>query len=119
MKKFLNEYTNIKKMIAEKKEYKQMMAHVKAMPEDYKYVFINIQKYMWTYAAGTGYDIMAVQYNLVELFESGISNRKKVLEVTGGDVAAFCDELLLNCKTYTENRREKLNREIHEFVING
>ena len=46
MKKFLNEYTNIKKMNAEKKEYKQMMAHVKAMPEDYKYVFMNIQKYM-------------------------------------------------------------------------
>ena len=55
----------------------------------------------------------------MELFESGISNGKKVLEVTGDDVAAFCDELLLNCKTYTENRREKLNREIHEFVING
>jgi DNA-binding ferritin-like protein (Dps family) len=34
------------------------------------------------------------------------------LDVTGKDVAAFCDELLRAARTYTEDWREKLNREI-------
>ena len=94
------------------------MTRVEAMPEDYKFVFMKIQKYMWMFTAGAGYDMMEVHDDLVELFESGIANGKKVLEVTGDDVASFCDELLLNCTTYTENWRDKLNREVHEKVGN-
>lgn len=62
--------------------------------------------------------MMKVHNDLVDLFESGVANGKSVLEITGDDVAGFCDELLLNCKTYTENHRDKLNREIHEKVRN-
>ena len=118
MSDFFNDYFNIKKMIEEKREYKQQMAGVEAMPEDYKFVFKKIQSYMWMFTAGAGYDMMEVHNDLVELFESGIANSKKVLEITGDDVAAFCEELLKNCKTYTENWRDKLNREIHEKIEN-
>ena len=118
MSDFFNDYFNIKKMIEEKREYKQQMARVEAMPEDYKFVFKKIQSYMWMFTAGAGYDMMEVHNDLVELFESGIANSKKVLEITGDDVAAFCEELLKNCKTYTENWRDKLNREIHEKIEN-
>lgn len=118
MSKFFNDYFNIKKMIKEKRDYKHQMPRVEAMPEDYKFVFKKIQSYMWKFTAGAGYDMMEMHNDLVELFESGIANRKKVLEVTGDDVAAFCEELLLNCKTYTENWRDKLNREIHEKLGN-
>ncbi len=116
MTDFFNDYFNIKRMIEEKREYKQQMARVEAMPEDYKFVFKKIQSYMWTFASGAGYDMMEVHNNLVELFESGIANNKKVLEITGDDVAEFCEELLKSCKTYTENWRDKLNREIHEKI---
>ena len=116
MSDFFNDYFNIKKMIEEKREYKQQMARVEAMPEDYKFVFKKIQSYMWMFTAGAGYDMMEVHNDLVELFESGIANSKKVLEITGDDVAAFCEELLKNCKTYTENWRDKLNHEIHEKI---
>lgn len=118
MSNFFNDYFNIKRMVEEKREYKYQMARVEAMPEDYKFVFKKIQSYMWKFTAGTGYDMMEMHNDLVELFESGIANGKKVLEVTGDDVAAFCEELLLNCRTYTENWRETLNREIHEKVGN-
>lgn len=101
-----------KKMVGDKKEYKQMMARVSALPEDYQFVFEKIQRYMWNFAAGNGYDMLKVQYELIELFEVGAADGKHVLEITGENVAAFCDELLLNAKTYTEDWREKLNYDI-------
>lgn len=116
MSDFFNDYFNIKRMIEVKREYKQQMARVDAMPEDYKFLFNKIQNHMWMFTAGAGYDMMEVHNDLVELFESGIANNKKVLEITGDDVAAFCEELLLNCKTYTGNWRKKLNCEIHEKI---
>jgi DNA-binding ferritin-like protein (Dps family) len=109
---FFNNYLNIPKMIEEKREYRQQMARAEALPEDYRYVFKKIQKHMWMFAAGSGYDMMRIHYDLIELFEEGAAEGRRVLEVTGGDVAAFCDELLQNAQTYTENWREKLNRDI-------
>jgi DNA-binding ferritin-like protein (Dps family) len=67
---------------------------------------------MWMFASGNGYDMMRIHYDLIELFESGAAEGKHVLEITGEDVASFCDELLRNAKTYTEDWRESLNRDI-------
>lgn len=113
MSDFFDKYFNIKKMIESKREYKEQMARVDAMPEDYRYVFKEIQKHMWMFAAGDGYDMMDIHYGLIELFENGAAEGRGVLEVTGDDVAAFCEELLKNAKTYTEDWRVKLNRDIH------
>lgn len=112
MSDFFDDYFNIKKMVKSKREYKEQMAKVEALPEDYQYVFKKIQEHMWKFAAGSGYDMMNIQYDLIELFESGAAGGKHVLDVTGEDVAAFCDELLRNAETYMENWREKLNRDI-------
>lgn len=82
------------------------------LPHDYQFVYKKIQEYMWNFAAGNGYDMLKIQYELIDLFEGGAAEGKHVLEITGDNVAAFCDELLRNAKTYTENWREKLNRDI-------
>jgi len=112
MSEFFDNYFNIKKLMESKREYKQQMARVKALPEDYQYVFKKIQGHMWNFAAGAGYDMLKIHYDLIELFESGAADGKLVLEITGEDVAAFCDELLRSASTYTENWREALNRDI-------
>lgn len=112
MLKFFDDYFNIKKMFESKREYKQQMARVKALPDDYQYVFKKIQGHMWMFAAGAGYDMMKIHYDLIELFESGAAESKSVLEITGEDVATFCEELLRSASTYTENWREALNRDI-------
>ena len=104
---------NIKK---DKREYKEFLKRIKALPDDYRFVFDKIQKYMWSLAGGDGYDIISLQQNLLELFEASASDGKKVIDVTGKDVAEFCDELLLNARTYTGNMREKLNKDILKFV---
>ncbi len=112
MSDFFDNYFNIKKMIESKREYKQQMARVAALPEDYQYVFKKIQGHMWMFAAGAGYDMLKIHYDLIELFEDGAANGKHILEITGEDVAAFCEELLRSASTYTENWREALNRDI-------
>lgn len=112
MSEFFDNYFNIKKMIRSKREYRQQMARVEALPKDYQYVFKKIQSHMWMFAAGSGYDMMKIHYDLIELFETGAAEGKPVLEITGEDVASFCDELLRSARTYTEDWREALNRDI-------
>ncbi|MGF7011172.1 DNA-binding ferritin-like protein (Dps family) [Lachnospiraceae bacterium PF1-21] len=119
MSNFFDEYLNIPKILNDKKEYREHMRRVEALPEDYQYVFKKIQDHMWRFAAGSGYDMMKVHYDLIELFEEGAAEGKDVLEITGDDVAAFCDELLKNSETYMENWREKLNRDIHHKLGKG
>ena len=108
----------IEKIVGDKKEYKQQMSRVKALPEDYQFVYKKIQEYTWKFASGDGYDILKIQYDLIDLFEAGAADGKPVLEVTGEDVAAFCDELLRNAKTWTENWPNALNRDIMEKLGN-
>jgi DNA-binding ferritin-like protein (Dps family) len=102
----------IKKMISDKKEYKMMMARVDALPEDYQFVFKKIQNYMWNFSAGNGMDMLHMQYELIDLFESGAAEGRQVLEITGEDVASFADELVANAKTYYDKYREDLNQSI-------
>ena len=111
-------WESFKKMVGDKKEYREMMARVKGLPGEYQFVYEKIQKYMWNFTAGDGYDMLKVQYELIDLFEDGAAAGKSVLMVTGGDVAAFCDELLKNAKTYTGNLGEKLNRDIRNKLGN-
>lgn len=89
-----------------------MEARAKALPKDYQIVYSEIQNYMWQFSAGSGMDTIPIFEGVLELFESGAANGKKVLDVTGHDVASFCDELLRNVKTYTENWRKELNSNI-------
>lgn len=119
MSEFFDNYLNIRKMMESKREYKEQMARVEALPKDYQYVFKKIQGHMWMFAAGSGYDMMKIHYDLVELFEAGAAEGKHVLEITGEDVAAFCDELLRSARTYTEDWRETLNRDILKKLGKG
>lgn len=104
----------IKKMIGDKKEYKEQMARVEGLPEEYQFVFKKIQGYMWNFAGGDGSDMLQTQYELIELFEASAADGKHVLDVTGKDVVGFCDELLRDTKAWTDRYREGLNRDIME-----
>jgi DNA-binding ferritin-like protein (Dps family) len=57
--------------------------------------------------------------DLLDLFEAGAADGKRVLEITGTDVAEFCDELLRNTKTWTANWHEALNRDIARGLGKG
>lgn len=116
MKKFFDEYLNFKKMAREKREYKQFMSRVDNLPSDYAFVFKKTQEYMWQFCSGAGYDMMELQKDLLELFESGAISQKPVLDITGNDVAGFVEELLRHTNTWNKDWKEKLNREIQSKI---
>ncbi|MBA3679199.1 DUF1048 domain-containing protein [Candidatus Saccharibacteria bacterium] len=99
----------LSKITGDKKEWKAMEARAKALPKDYQVVYGEMKKYIWT---SSGLALIDVFKGLLDLFEESSASGKKVLEVTGDDVAAFCDELLKGEKTYTEKWRETLNSDI-------
>ncbi|MFA6198146.1 MAG: DUF1048 domain-containing protein [Patescibacteria group bacterium] len=109
----------LKKIIGDKKAWKEMEARAKVMPRDYQVVYGEIKKYLWKYPAGTGMDTVSILEGLLGLFETGSADGKNALEITGEDVAAFCDELLKNTKTYTGNWREALNRDVMKKIGSG
>lgn len=49
---------------------------------------------------------------IVDLFEEGSALGKGVLEVTGNDVAAFCDDLIKDSKTYADLYQESVDQEV-------
>lgn len=106
----------LKKIIGDKNELRNMQTRAKALPPEYAFVFHKIQSYMWNFSSGHGMDMMPIFEDLLGLFEEGAAAGKRVLEVTGEDVASFSDALLKNANTYTENWHDKLNREVNHAI---
>src|ERR1700712_2389987 len=100
------------KILGDKKEWRRMEARAGGLPSDYQIVYNEIKKYMGRFTAGDGMDIVAILKDLLELFETGAADGKRVLEVTGEDVAGFCDERLRSAKPYTEKWHDALNRNV-------
>jgi DNA-binding ferritin-like protein (Dps family) len=101
--------------LEEKREYKQMMKRVDALPEDYRFAFRKIQKYMFSTGIGIDSDGgIKIFADLVDWFEASAAEGKQVLDVMGNDVGAFVEELASASITYTQKLREKLNKEVME-----
>lgn len=102
----------LKKIIGDKQEWRRMEARAKALPRDYQIVHGEIKNYMFKFSAGSGMDTVVILQDLLGLFETGSADGRRALEVTGKDVATFCDELLRNARTYTAQWHEELNRDV-------
>jgi len=102
----------IKKILNDKKEYKEMMARVEALPGDYPEAYKKICEYMWRFSAGSGMDMLRIQYDLIDLFEDGAAEGKDVLEITGEDVTAFANGLIEQAKRWDDKLRTNLNKSI-------
>ncbi len=104
--------------LEEKKEYKQFMMRVDALPKEYSYAFKKIRQYMYSVGSPNGditiFTNMEMFTNLVDLFELSAAEGKSVLDVIGNDVGKFSDEFMRASAGNAETLREKLNREIKE-----
>ena len=100
------------KVIGDKKEWRSMEARADALPRDYRIVYREMKQYMWRFTSGDGMDIVAVLRNVLGLFETGAAQGKHVLDVTGPDVAAFCDERLRSNPSFADRWRTSLNRDV-------
>lgn len=101
----------IRDIIEGKKEWRAHVARVKSLPQDYQIVYNEIQKYLFKVGPielTEGTDLLS---GIIDLFEEGAALGKGVLEVTGSDVAAFCDDLIKDSKTYADIYQESVDQE--------
>lgn len=102
---------SIKDIIEGKKEWRAHVARVKALPQDYQIVYKEIQKYLFKVGPVDLAEGTSLLSGIVDLFEEGAALGKGVLEVTGTDVAAFCDDLIKDTKTYADIYQESVEQE--------
>lgn len=107
---------SIQDIIQGKKEWRAHMARVKALPKDYQIVYKEIQKYLFKVGPVELTEGTGLLSGIVDLFEEGVSTGKSVLQVTGKDVAAFCDDLIKDTKTYADLYQESVNQEVHKAM---
>ncbi|WP_286228420.1 DUF1048 domain-containing protein [Neobacillus mesonae] len=94
----------------DKREWKAMEARAKALPREYHNAYNAIKTYLWTAGGPTDWeDCSRIFGGILDLFEVGSAEGKKVTDLTGKDVAAFCDELVKDSKTWKDKYRTKLN----------
>lgn len=103
---------SIQDIIEGKKEWRAHMARVKALPQDYRVVYKEIQKYLFKVGPVELTEGTGLLSGIIDLFEEGAASRKGVLEVTGNDVAAFCDDLIKDSKTYADIYQESVDKEV-------
>ncbi|RDY70180.1 DUF1048 domain-containing protein, partial [Halobacillus trueperi] len=96
----MNIYEKIIGGLDDKREWRAMEERAKALPSEYHNAYKAIQKYMWTTGGPTDWkDTKRVFDGILDLFEQGAAENRKVTDLTGDDVAAFCDDLLADEKT--------------------
>ncbi|WP_276357060.1 DUF1048 domain-containing protein [Cohnella caldifontis] len=106
----------IQDILKGKKEWRAHVARVKALPKDYQIVYREIQKYLFKVGPVELTEGTGLLSGIVDLFEEGAASGKGVLEVTGSNVAAFCDDLIKDSKTYADIYQESVNREVNKAV---
>ncbi|SFG87501.1 DUF1048 domain-containing protein [Sporolactobacillus nakayamae] len=107
---------SIQDIIQGKKEWRAHMARVKVLPKDYQIVYKEIQKYLFKVGPVELSDSTGLLSGIVDLFEEGASLGKGVLEVTGNDVATFCDDLIKGSKTNADIYEETVNQEVSKAM---
>ena len=106
----------IQDIIEGKKEWREHMARIKMLPQDYQIVYKEIQKYLFKVGPVELNEGTGLLSGIVDLFEEGAALEKGVLEVTGSDVAAFCDDLIKDSKTYVDIYQESTNQEVYKAI---
>jgi DNA-binding ferritin-like protein (Dps family) len=100
----------IQDIIEGKKQWREHMARVKALPPDYQIVYKEIQRYLFKVGPVDLPD-GGLLSGIVDFFEEGVAAGKGVLELIGNDVAAFCDDLVKDSPTYADVYQESISGE--------
>jgi DNA-binding ferritin-like protein (Dps family) len=98
----------IRDIIEGKKQWRAHIARVKALPRDYQIVYKEMQKYYFKIGPVELAD-GALLSGILDFFEEGVAAGKGVLELIGNDVAAFCDDLVKDSRTYADIYQESIS----------
>lgn len=95
----------------EKKRYNATEKRAKALPAEYADAYQSIKHYLWNTSG-----ILTIEplVSLVDLLEEAAADNRRVVDITGPDVAAFADELVRGESSYKDQQREKLNKKLNK-----
>jgi DNA-binding ferritin-like protein (Dps family) len=95
-----------------KRAYRDYKRRVEALPKEYNIVMKEMQSYIWNCGSLDG--SLDLLYDLLALMETSAAEGKRVLDVTGEDVIAFCDGLIREWKgdTWQDTMRKKYSSRI-------
>ena len=98
--------------LEDKKAYHEYKKRVAALPTEYNIVMNEMQSYIWNCGSLDG--SLDLLYDLAALMEVSAAEGKRVFDVTGSDVTAFCDELIREWqgRTWQDKVRQKYNKRI-------
>ncbi|MEV6907869.1 DUF1048 domain-containing protein [Amycolatopsis sp. NPDC051071] len=99
----------IQDIIEGKKQWRAHTARVKALPPDYQIVYEEIQKYLFKVGPIDLTDGPLLP-GIVDFFEEGVAAGKGALKLIGDDVAAFCDDLIGDSRTYADVYQESVRK---------
>ncbi|MET8351591.1 MULTISPECIES: DUF1048 domain-containing protein [unclassified Micromonospora] len=97
----------VQDIIEGKKQWRAHVARVKTLPPDYQIVYKEMQKYLFKVGPVDLADGLLLS-GIVDFFEEGAAAGKGVLELTGTDVATFCDDLIKDSRTYADVYQESI-----------
>lgn len=101
----------------EKRAYRRMMKRVTALPKEYRVSFRKMQRYLYTVGAQGGdiavFTDLKMFLDLLDLFETSAAEHRRVLDVVGRDVGAFCDGLV-RASSNPDIQRENINKEVRK-----
>lgn len=100
----------IRDIIEGKREWRAHMARVKTLPPDYQIVYKEIQKYLFKIGPIDLLDGNLLS-RILDFFEEGAATGRGVVELIGNDVAAFCDDLVKDSRTYADIYQESVGKE--------
>ena len=106
----------IQDIIEGKKEWREHVARVKGLPQDYQIVYREIQKYLFKVGPVELTEGTGLLSGIVDLFVEGAALGKGVLEVTGSNVADFCDDLIKDLKTYADIYKESVDQKVYNAI---
>ncbi len=99
----------IRDIIEGKREWRAHLARVKALPPDYQIVYRESQKYFFKIGPVELVD-GGLLAGILDFFEEGVAAGKGVMELVGDDVAAFCDDLIKDSRTYADIYQESVSK---------
>ncbi|MFI6510542.1 DUF1048 domain-containing protein [Streptosporangium sp. NPDC050855] len=95
----------IQDIIEGKRRWRVHTARVRALPPDYRIVYTEIQRYLFKVGPVDLPDGPLLP-GIVDFFEEGVAAGTGVRELLGDDVAAFCDDLIKDSRTYADVYQE-------------
>jgi DNA-binding ferritin-like protein (Dps family) len=98
----------IQDIIEGKKQWRAHVARVKALPPDYRIVYQEMQRYLFKVGPIDLVDGRLLP-GIVDFFEEGVAAGKGVVQLIGTDVAAFCDDLIKDSRTYADVFQESIS----------